>query len=263
MLISVLNIPMFYKFSNAIVRLPSLTVVNGLSEGGKTPDYEVLSLEHKQYVETLRKLDLKIHLLKKEENFPDSVFVEDPALTFDSGAILLRLGAPSRRGEQNLLRSQLSAIFETVLEMKEGSAEGGDILRLNDEVMIGLSKRTNEQGARELNNLLFSLGLKSRIVDTPKGVLHFKSDCCALDEETIFATRRLVSSGVFKNYNIILTPNDELPAANSLRVNDTILIPAGYPKTADLLSKHYEVELLSIGEVAKIDAGLSCMSLRW
>ena len=144
-----------------------------------------------------------------------------------------------------------------------GSVEGGDILRLNEEVLIGLSDRTNQVGAIELQKLLLQFGYQSRVVETPNGTLHFKSDCSALDDDTVFSTPRLANSDIFKNYNVIVTPEEEYGAANSLRVNNKLLVPNGYPKTADLLSKHYDIEIVEITEVSKLDAGLSCMSLRW
>jgi dimethylargininase len=238
-------------------------VINGLSEVGIKPDYNLLVIEHTKYVDTLLKLGLKVDVLDPDDTLPDSVFVEDPALTFANGTILLEPGAPSRKGERGLIQPHLTQTFDTVFKLVEGSAEGGDVLRLNHEVLIGLSDRTNELGARALKKLLLELGQESRIVETPRGVLHFKSDCSALDEDTILATPRLANSGIFENYNVILTPENEYSAANSLRVNEKLLVPNGYPRTAELLSKKFDVEIVGITEVAKLDAGLSCMSLRW
>ena len=254
---------MFYNFSRAILRSPSPSVINGLSEVGIKPDYNLLILEHRKYVDTLSKLGLKVDVLDPDDALPDSVFVEDPALTFVNGTILLELGAPSRKGERAAIKPHLLQTFSNVFELAEGSVEGGDVLRLNKEVLIGLSDRTNQLGADALQKLLLKLGQESRIVETPSGVLHFKSDCSALDEDTILATPRLESSGIFKNYNVVLTPEDEYGAANSLRVNEKLLVPKGYPRTAELLSKKFDVQIVDITEVAKLDAGLSCMSLRW
>ena len=254
---------MFYKFSRAIVRLPGNTVINGLSEAGIKPDYLTLKTEHLNYVKALQNLGLTIDILEAEETLPDSVFVEDPALTFRNGAILLYPGARTRKDESAALKPHLVKSFDQVHELKKGSAEGGDILRLKEEVLIGLSDRTNEIGALELQKLLLKLGYQSRIVETPKGVLHFKSDCSALDEETVLVTPKLATSEIFKNYKLIVTPEREYGAANALRVNGVLLVPSGYPRTTELLSSKYDVKIIDIFEVSKLDAGLSCMSLRW
>ena len=158
------------------MRSPGSSVVNGLSEVGIKPDYNLLVIEHRKYVDTLSKLGLKVDVLDPNDAFPDSVFVEDPALTFVNGTILLEPGAPSRKGERALIRPHLMQTFDNVFELVQGSAEGGDVLRLNKEVLIGLSDRTNQLGAHALKKLLLELGQKSRIVETPRGVLHFKSD---------------------------------------------------------------------------------------
>ena len=254
---------MFYKFSRAIVRLPGNTVINGLSEAGIKPDYLTLKTEHLNYVKALQNLGLIIDILESEETLPDSMFVEDPALAFRNGAILLYPGAETRKEESSAIKPYLVKTFDQVHELKKGSAEGGDILRLEEEVLIGLSDRTNEIGAIELQKLLLRLGYQSRIVETPKGVLHFKSDCAALDEETVLVTPRLATTQIFKNHELIVTPEGEYGAANVLRVNEVLLVPNGFPKTAELLSKKYEVKIIDIFEVSKLDAGLSCMSLRW
>ena len=144
---------MFYDFSNAIVRQPGISVVEGLSNLGLKPDYNEVLLEHSNYIDQLIELGVSVSILKVENQFPDAIFVEDPALTFVNGAILLPLGAPTRKGEQDLLRGTLDDNFDIVLELLEGNAEGGDVLRLADELLIGLSERTNIAGASELKKL--------------------------------------------------------------------------------------------------------------
>ena len=119
-------------------------------------------------------------------------------------------------------------------------------------------------GARSVANSLKKLGREARIVETPAGVLHFKSDCAILDEDTILTTGRLAQSGVFAEFDTIITPEGEEAAANALRINDVVFISGGYPRTEDLLrARGFKLVVLDTSEIAKIDAGLSCMSLRW
>ena len=130
--------------------------------------------------------------------------------------------------------------------------------------MIGLSARTDAKGATALVGALAQLDRKGEIHQTPAGVLHFKSDCALLDDDTILATRRLAASGVFAGWRVISVPDGEEAAANALRINGSLLLGADYPATAELLAKHgFTVTPLATSEIAKIDAGLSCMSLRW
>ena len=121
---------------------------------------------------------VKVHILPALSDFPDSIFVEDPALVFLQGAILLRPGARTRRGEVAHITDGLNAHFQTVLDLPAGGfVEGGDVLRTRNKIMIGLSERTNETGAKGLLTCLSKFGLMGEVVKTPKDVLHFKTDC--------------------------------------------------------------------------------------
>lgn len=254
-----------YRFNSAIVRRPARSVVNGLRADDRgDPTYEGVAAEHAAYVTALETAGVRVTRLPALEAFPDAIFVEDPALVFTEGAILLRPGAQTRAGEVEHLAPVLSGCFGAVLTIDNGFADGGDILTTPDRVMIGLSARTDLTGAQALQAALAQLGRKSEIVTTPKGVLHFKTDCSLLDEHRILSTRRLAASGVFGSHEIITVPDGEEAAANALRINDVVLVGAGYPRTIELLrNRGFNVVSLKTTEIGKIDAGLSCMSLRW
>lgn len=255
-----------YEFDNAIVRKPARSVVSGLRADDRgNPDFEKLSAEHDAYVVALRAAGVAVQVLEADEHHPDSIFVEDPALVFTEGAILLRPGAASRLGEAEKIRSMLVDNFTRVLAMSSvGYAEGGDILTTAEQVMIGLSSRTDRAGAESVMACLREIGRKGKIVETPPGVLHFKTDCSLLDEETVLTTARLAASGVFSDIGTLVVPEGEEAAANALRVNKVVFIGADFPRTRDLLDKAgYTTVALSTREIGKVDAGLSCMSLRW
>ena len=254
-----------YRFDRAIVRRPAATVTDGLrAEDHGSPRYEGVLEEHRAYVAVLEAAGVAVTCLDPLPEFPDSLFVEDPALVFTEGAILLRPGAPSRAGETALIAPILRQFFPEVLEITGGQVDGGDVLTLPDRVLIGLSARTDRAGAQALIDCLAQWGHRGEIVETPANVLHFKSDCSLLDEATVLCTARLSASGVFRDLRQVLVPAGEEPAANALRVNDALLVGAGYPETIALLRQHgFPVVPLPTAEIAKIDAGLSCMSLRW
>lgn len=259
------NIPAT-RFSHIIVRRPARSVTQGLRAVDiGAPDYTKVCAEHDAYVAAMEAAGVKVHILPALEDFPDSVFVEDPALVFAQGAILLRPGARTRRGETAHIKDTIHQHFDRVLEVPGGGyAEGGDVLRTANKVMIGRSARTNLAGAKGLATCLETFGLKAEIVQTPKDVLHFKTDCSLLDEETIFTTKRLAASGIFEGLQTVFVPDGEEAAANALRVNDVVMIGSGFPRSIDLLgSLGYKIVSLKTTEIGKIDAGLSCMSLRW
>jgi dimethylargininase len=145
-----------------------------------------------------------------------------------------------------------------------GHADGGDVLVLPDRVVIGLSNRTDREGAGELIGLLAELGKKGEIAETPPGVLHFKTGCSLIDEETVFALPQMTESPAFTGLKVIPVPAGEEKAANKLRIRDAALIAAHFPKSREIIEAHgVRTIALDVREIAKIDAGLSCMSLRW
>jgi dimethylargininase len=240
-------------------------VVDGLrANGGPSPVFDGVLAEHAAYVEALRKAGLDVTVLESLEQFPDSIFVEDPALVFSDAAIVLNPGAPSRQRESEALAPALAARFQRVLTLPRGHADGGDVLVMPGLVLIGLSSRTDEAGAAGLRTLLASLGFASRVVRAPPGVLHLKSDCALVDEHTVLVTGSLSRSGMFDGWQQLVVPAEEPAGANVLRLNETVLVRAECPRTADLLDRHgLRVVALPTAQIARIDAGLSCMSLRW
>lgn len=257
--------PAVHEFTHAIVRRPGRSVVNGLRAGsGPAPDFDGVASEHAVYAAALVHAGVAVTILAALEQFSDSIFVEDPALAFAEGAILLRPGAASRAGEAAALEPTLRDKFTTVLALGAGHVDGGDVLDLGERVMIGLSSRTDREGAEDLARLLARLGKSATIAATPEGVLHLKSDCALIGEETVLTTARLSATGVFKGFRQIVVPAREEAAANALRVNDALFLGARFPRTADLLAKEdYRVVPLPTEHIGRLDAGLSCMSLRW
>ena len=254
------------QFSHCIVRRPAPSVTEGLrAVDVGAPDFTRLKAEHQAYIAAMAAAGVEVDVLPALPGFPDSIFVEDPALTFPNGAILLRPGAPTRRMETDHIASALHDQFDAVVELPQpGFVEGGDVLRTPAKIMIGLSQRTNRDGASALLHCLASLGLKGEIVQTPPDVLHFKTDCSLLDDETVFTTRRLEASGIFEGFKTIFVPDGEEAAANALRVNDIVMIGSEFARSHDLLDGlGYKLLPLATSEIGKIDAGLSCMSLRW
>lgn len=254
-----------FDFDQAIVREPAPCVVDGLRAGDHPgPSYEGVLAEFRAYVAALEQAGLTVETLPALAAFPDAVFAEDPAFVLPEGAIVLRPGTPSRLGEAAEIRPALRRRFERVLELDKGYADGGDVLILPDEILIGLSGRTDQDGAQRFVELVLELDRCARVVETPPGVLHLKTACALLDQETVVATPALASSSAFNGLEVLVTPEGEEKAANLLRLNDHLLIGADYPRTADMIARRgYEPVALAVSEIRKVDAGLSCLSLRW
>jgi dimethylargininase len=255
-----------FDFDHAIVRHPGRSVVNGIrSDVNSTPGFDGIVREHRTYVAALREAGMTVDALRPLEAYPDSIFVEDAAIVLPEGAILLRPGAPARLGESEEMRGALQQRFAVMLELKDDEhADGGDVLVTPDVIFIGMSKRTNRKGAQALREKLHALGRAARIVETPSSILHFKTDVALLSEETIVATQPMADSGLFADFKILPIPAGEEAAANLLRVNDSVFVGDCFPRTIELIAKDgMKVVALPVSEIGKLDAGLSCMSLRW
>ncbi len=254
-----------YRFSHAITRALASSAVDGLRDVDTgAPDLDVFRQHHADYVAAMRSTGAEVIELPALEAFPDSVFVEDSALCLREGAIAMRPGAPSRLGEAAAMKPALEAVYSDVRSIETGFIGGGDILVTETEILVGKSARTDAKGVAELRRLVADWGYTVREVQTPKGVLHFKTDCSLLDEETILSTARLSASDCFDGYRIIHTAEGEEACANAIRFNELVLMPSGFPKTAELLdSAGYTIRTIGNSEAAKLDGGMSCLSLRF
>ena len=251
-----------FDFDRAIVREPGESVVGGLRTGADAPLHDRVLAEHRAYVAALEAAGVAVEILPALAEYPDSVFVEDPAFVLTGAAILLRPGAPSRFAEPATLAPALNRHFAHVAAVDDGFVDGGDILVLPDEILVGLSARTDRAGARRFAGLVGDLGRRTRIVEPPPGLLHLKTGCALVDESTLLAAPELAP--LFPGYEVLPTPEGESAAANLIRVNDRVLMASGFPRTAALLAgRGLDLVLVDASEIAKIDAGLSCMSLRW
>ena len=255
-----------YRFTHAVTRLPAMSAVQGLrAEDTGAPDIALFRQHHADYVAALKSTGAEVIELPPMEEYPDSCFVEDAALCLPEGAVLTRPGAPSRLGEAAEMGATLRALYDDVRAIEgPGFLEAGDVLVTEREILVGLSARTDQAGADELARLVADWGWSVRVVQTPPDVLHFKTDCSLLDAGTMLATERLARSGCFECYEVILTAEGEEASANAIRFNDLVIFPAGFPATAARLrAAGYEVREVGNTEAAKLDGGMSCLSLRF
>ena len=255
-----------WRFARAVTRRPGSDAAAGLrAHDAGNPDPARMAVHHAAYVAALREAGVAVTELPPAPGFPDAQFVEDTALCLPQGVVLMRPGAPSRMGEVDAIAPVLAGLFPAVRRIGgPGHVEAGDILWTGREVLVGLSARTDAAGVEELRAILGSWGHALRVVQTPPGVLHFKTDCSLLGPDTILSTARLAASGCFAGYGVVIVPAGEEAAANLIRVNDLVLMADGFPRTAAMLrAEGYEVRELPNSECALIDGGMSCLSLRF
>lgn len=254
-------------FSAAIVRPPAASFAEGLTTAALgRPDLSLARAQHAAYCAALEQLGVRVTTLPPDEAYPDSTFVEDTAVVTAHGAIVTRPGAPSRAGEVTAIRAALEARLGTVAAITApGTLDGGDVCQAGTSFFIGLSHRTNEEGARQLADWLGRAGYSSCIIDIRgnDALLHLKSGIAWLGGGDMVVAEALVDHPALAGYRRIVVPTDETYASNCIRVNDAVLVAAGFPAVAaDVAALGHRVMTLDMSEFRKMDGGLSCLSLR-
>ena len=252
-------------FKKAIVRTPGKSLVNGLSAAGLgQPDYDLACIQHANYIKALEDCGLDVLVLPANEKYPDSTFVEDVALLTKNCAIITNPGAVSRRRETNGMRNTLADFYENIEEITNpGTVEAGDIMMVGDHFYIGLSERTNLEGAQQLIGLLNKYGLTGSMIELGK-VLHLKTGLAYLENNNLVACGEFLTKKEFQKFNILEIDDNESYAANCIWVNDKVLVPEGYPKALKIIQDAgYNTIEVDVSEFRKLDGGLSCLSLRF
>ncbi len=194
-------------------------------------------------------------------------FVEDVAVLTRDSAILTRPGARSREGEVDGIREPLGKFFQAIHEIKApGTLDGGDICEAGTHFFVGVSRRTNEEGAKQLAAFLARDGYTTSFVDirAMKSILHLKSGIAYVGDGKLVVMEELAGREELRGYELIRVARDESYAANCVRVNDYVLIPAGFPKISGaLVARGFKVLPIEVSEFRKMDGGLSCLSLRF
>jgi dimethylargininase len=217
--------------------------------------------QHHAYEALLAKLGAHVISLPAEPALPDSMFVEDPAIVLDELAVILPLGAESRRPESGSLAQVLGKFRKLEYIALPGTMEGGDILRIGRKIFAGLSSRTNSEGIRQLEAILELHGYEVIVVRV-NGCLHLKSAVTFVGRNTLLANRGWIDAEPFAGFEWIDVAPEEPHAANALAVGGTVIFPASFPRTrARLESRGFQVTALDISELQKAESGLTCSSL--
>ncbi len=195
------------RFTKAIVKRPSKSLADGLTTAklGK-PDYKNALLQHSAYIAALQKCGLQVTVLDADKDFPDSCFVEDVALLTPHCAILTNPGATSRKGEVELIKKTIEEFYPNVETIQPpGLLEAGDVMMVGKHYYIGLSERTNAEGAGQLIKILNAYGMTGSTVIL-NDVLHLKTGLAYLENNKLVACGEFVSKTDFKQYRILEIP---------------------------------------------------------
>jgi dimethylargininase len=256
---------LYLMFTRAIIRTPGRSMVNGLTTANLgLPDYELALVQHAEYAKALEACGLGVDVLPADEQHPDSTFIEDIALLTRDCAIITNPGAESRKGETAELATILKNHYHNIEEIREpGTVEAGDVMMVGTHFYIGLSERTNENGAQQVLSVLEKYGMSGSVIKL-KDVLHLKTGLSYIENNNLLACGEFLSKKEFQGFNILRIEDKESYAANSIWVNGIVLMPEGYPEARKTIENAgYTVREVNVSEFQKLDGGMSCLSLRF
>ena len=158
----------------------------------------------------------------------------------------------------------LGDLYENIEKISHpGTVEAGDIMMVGSHFYIGISERTNRNGAEQVIEILERYGLTGSTIELEKA-LHLKTGLAYLERNNLVACGEFVTKEKFQKYNLLEIPEDESYAANCIWVNERVIMPQGFPKTRAIIqSCGYEIVEVNVSEFRKLDGGLSCLSLRF
>ncbi|UCH20754.1 MAG: amidinotransferase [Deltaproteobacteria bacterium] len=251
-------------FAHAVTRKPGKNFARGITTATtETPSYDLIIRQHETYTETLRSIGLEVIVLDPLPAHPDGYFVEDTAVVTPDVAVITIPGAKSRRGEADMIAPLLAEFRKIARIQPPGTLDGGDVLMVDSHFIVGISERTNAEGAQQLGEILERFGNTWTKVPVTFG-LHFKSSVNRIGENTLLVSREYADFEELKQYEKIIVDENEKSACNTLWVNNHLITPKGFPSTRKKLeTTGLDIVELDVSEVRKMDGGLTCMSLRF
>ncbi|MHA1636965.1 MAG: dimethylarginine dimethylaminohydrolase family protein [Candidatus Thorarchaeota archaeon] len=244
----------------AIIRPPGLNYCNCISSHPRKHDLDLkkAKLQHKVYGQTLSDLGLDIIELPPDNANPDSCFVEDTVVIKDEKAFITRPKPQSRQKETESIESILKAYLTVTKASPPATIEGGDVIHMSDHLISGITQRTNTEGVQQMSRLL---GINVLTI-TDSSIIHLKSHVTNLDRNTMLSVSRFADHPIIRDYDVLLVPDDEGYAANTLTVGETVLIPKGYPITEGIVKiAGFDVITLDMSEFAKCEGAMTCLSI--
>ncbi len=251
-------------FSHAIVRKPVEEFDQGLSHANLgSPEYSRMLSQHQAYIEALTRAGLDVLVLDPLPGYPDAHFVEDTAVVLPEIAVIAHPGAPSRKGEVDSIGAVMRQYRPIQAIQPPGTLDGGDVLLTGTRVFVGISHRTNSIGAVQLGRILAGFGYSWTTIPVSVG-LHLRSSVNCVGAETLLLTPEFAEISAFDDYRKVIVDPEERYAANTLWVNDHLLVPRGFAKTRHKLEQlDLNIIDLDMSEARKTDGGLTCLSIRF
>lgn len=263
------------NFTHAIVRRPCRRVIEGITTNPQlgTPDYELALRQHDDYVGALQQAGVEVTVLPALDDYPDSVFVEDTCVITPKGVVVDIPATPSRHDEAELMLPTLHEFFaeEQIKRLTDpATLEGGDVMMVDDTYYVGHSQRTNQAGFDQFTTFLSEWGYTT--VQVPvEHILHLKTGGTYVEDGNLLVSGEFKTSPAYRQgqfVQVFEVPDEEAYGADCVRINDKVIMAAGYPVVEAQLRAWgeeygYDVITVDMSEYRKIDGSITCLSLRW
>jgi dimethylargininase len=214
--------------------------------------------QHAEYCRVLADLGLELIRIPRDDHNADSCFVEDNAVIHFGKALICRMAKDSRRNEIGAVQDILKSRVRVKRATAPATVEGGDVVHLPDRFLSGLTQRTNEEGISQMEEWL---DVKVDTVRDPS-IVHLKSYVTYLGKDFVISTRRYSQHPALKGYSVLVVPEDEGYAADTLAIGDSVLMAKGHPQSQALVkAAGFNIIPLDVSEIEKCEGALTCLSL--
>ncbi|MBS7637465.1 amidinotransferase [Candidatus Bathyarchaeota archaeon] len=221
-------------------------------------DLKLAREQHRNYCRILGELGLEVIHLPRDDLLPDSCFVEDNAVIHGDRALICRMARESRRGEEEAVEEFLKGYLRVKRATPPATVEGGDVIHLRDRLISGVTERTNMEGVAQMRDWL---EVPVDIIVDPR-IVHLKSYVTYLGDDVMIATRPYARHPALEGFRVLVVPDEEAYAANTLTIGETVLMPEGCPRSHEIVREAgFDVIPLSMTEFEKCEGALTCLSL--
>jgi dimethylargininase len=248
----------------ALVRPPGESFVNALSRHPDRDhiDPERARIQHAAYCRLLEDAGVEVLELGPDEAHPDACFTQDPAIVLDGQALIGRFGAPSRRGEQEAIAKALGPLVQFIDEVQApATLEGGDLIRLGRRLVVGRSRRTNDEGIAALRRFAEPLGWEVRTAEVPPWALHLQTAATGVGDHVVLGPEDVVTQPAFDGTDRVVVPGDDREAGNVLAIGNFVIAAGSHPVHRELEARGFEVHATPLGEFERADGSPTCLSL--
>jgi dimethylargininase len=224
-------------------------------------DHGRIMEQHEGYCQMLRRCGAEVRTLEVNLEYPDCTFIEDTAIVLDELAVLMSMGAASRRAELAGIEPELRKYRDVQRIELPATIDGGDVLCIGRTLLVGLSSRTNSLGVNGLKAIVCRHGYRVIPVQL-RDCLHLKSACTALPDGRLLVNPEWLVCDSLKEFGLVPIPKEEPWAADILLLGQTVCVAVEHPQTASLISGlGVAVETTALSEFAKAEGGVTCLSL--